>query len=104
MKNLVMAVIVGGLVLTGCAAPAPEPTATATVQQVALEPTATTPPTSTPLPSPTPTIGPADEGCVRATTEIPEGQNPTRFVTSGPASGCYDSVGDFLDDIGLTLG
>jgi hypothetical protein len=59
-------------------------------------------PSSTTEPSATPTIGPANDACVRAATEIPEGQNPARFTTSGPAAGCYDSVGEFLDDIGLT--
>jgi transglutaminase-like putative cysteine protease len=69
-----------------------------------LHPLATPPPASTPVPSATPTIGPLNESCVRATTEIPEGQNPTRFITSGPAAGCYDTISDFLDDIGLEWG
>jgi len=97
-----VAIVVAGMLLAACASPTPEPPATLAVQQVAAEPTAITLPTSTSLPSPTPTISPANEGCLRASAEIPEGQNPTRFTTSGPASGCYDSVGGFLDDIGLS--
>lgn len=106
MKKTIAVIIIVGALVAGCAPPIPEPTATATPPQVAVERTATAPPTptSTPVPSPTPTVSPAQEGCVRATAEIPEGQNPTRYVTSGPASGCYDSVGDFLDDIGLSWG
>ena len=104
MRNVVAAVMLGSVLVTGCATPVPGTTATPTLQQVAFEPTATAPPTNTPVPSPTPTVGPADEGCLRARAEIPEGQNPTVFLTSGPASGCYDSVGEFLDDIGLTWG
>ena len=104
MKKRILDIVTAGVMLAGCASPTVEPTATPPVQQVAVQPTQTLPPTSTPAPSATPTVSPANEGCVRATTEIPEGQNPTRFITSGPASGCYDSVGEFLDDIGLTWG
>ena len=89
------------ILLCACATPTAQPTATPAMQQIGVQPTATPSPTSTAAPSPTPTITPANEGCVRATTEIREGQNPTRFVTSGPANGCYESVGGFLDDIGL---
>lgn len=104
MARTTVAVLVVGMLLSACATPAPAPTPTPTPVEVAVEPTATAPPTNTPEPSPTPTITPTNEGCVRATTEIPESENPSRFVTSGPATGCYDSVGAFLDDIGLTLG
>ncbi len=61
-------------------------------------------PTNTPGPSATATIPPPQEGCVRAATEILEGQNPSQYVASGPASGCYDGVGEFLDDTGLSYG
>jgi len=104
MKKTTAAVIMMGVLLGGCGSPVPAPPPTATPVQVVSQPTPTPLPSSTPAPSATPTISPANEGCVRATTEIPEGQNPTRFTTSGPASGCYDSVGGFLDDIGLTWG
>ena len=90
------------MLLYACASPTAERTATPPVYQVAVQPTQTPLPTSTPAPPATPTISPANEGCVRATTEIPEGQNPTRFMNSGPPTGCYDSVGGFLDDIGLS--
>jgi len=89
-------------VLTGCATAAPSPAPPDTSPQVTADPTRTALPTGTSVPSPTPTTSPANERCVRATTQIPEGQNPTRYINSGPASGCYDSVGEFLDDIGLT--
>jgi hypothetical protein len=56
-------------------------------------------PTATP--TVTPTVAPADEACVRATTEIREGENPTWFVNKGPALGCYESFTDLLQDIGL---
>jgi hypothetical protein len=96
-----LATVLLAILLCSCATPAPGPTPTTTPVQLALEPTRTAPSISTPAPSATPTISPANETCVRATTEIPEGQNPTRFITSGPAAGCYDTVSDFLDDIGL---
>jgi len=102
MRNVVAAVMLGSVLVTGCATPVPGTTAIPTLQQVAFEPTATAPPTNTPVPSPTPTVGPADEGCLRARAEIPEGQNPTVFLTSGPASGCYAGLNDFLDDAGRT--
>lgn len=54
-RAIVAIIVVGGL-LAGCATPAPAPTATATVQQEAVEPTATVPPTSTPVPSATATF------------------------------------------------
>lgn len=104
MKNAIPAIIVLGALLAGCATPAPSPTPTPAPVQVASQPRATPPPPSTAVPSPTPTMTPANPACVRATTEIPEGQNPTRFMNSGPASGCYDSVSYFLDDIALTWG
>ena len=102
MKNTVAAIMIMGALLAGCATPGPRATPAPTPAEVAVEPTATAPPTSTPVPSATPTIAPLDESCVRATTEIPEGQNPTHFLNFGPPNGCYDSVGAFLDDIGLT--
>ncbi|HUS71298.1 MAG TPA: hypothetical protein VM075_11065 [Anaerolineae bacterium] len=104
MRKTATTIIIVATMLAGCASPAPGPTASPAVHDVAVEATVTAPPTSTPAPSAAPTIRPSGDGCVRATTEVAEGQNPTRFVTSGPASGCYDSVGQFLDDIGLTWG
>ena len=111
MRKITGAIIIAGTLLAGCASPTTAPTVPPS--QAAVEPTPirvptapapTATPTSSAIPSPTPTMRPAQEGCVRATTEIPEGQNPTRFVTSGPGSGCYDSVGEFLDDVALTWG
>jgi len=90
------------IVLTGCAIAAPSPTPADRSPQVAARPTGTALPTGTSVPSPTPRMSLASEGCVRATAEIPEGQNPTVFVTSGAASGCYDGINEFLDDIGLS--
>lgn len=97
-------IMIAAVILAGCATPAPAAPATATPAHVAVEPSPTPQPTNTPTPSPTPTISPAQEGCVRATGQIPEGQNPTQYMTSGPASGCYDTVADFLDDVGLSWG
>lgn len=102
MRKATAAIIIVGVLLAACGSPGPAPTPTATPLEAAVEPTATAPPTSTVAPSATPTVTPANEGCGRATTEIPEGHNPTRFMSSGPATGCYDSVGGFLDDIGLS--
>ena len=101
MKKTLAAIITVGIVLAGCATLAPGPTPTATSVQVAAEPTATALPTSTPAPSATPTTSPANDGCVRATTEIPDALNPTQFITSGPATGCYNSIAAFLGDVGL---
>jgi pimeloyl-ACP methyl ester carboxylesterase len=102
MRHQVAALITVAALLGGCATPAGSPTSIATAVEVAVEPTVTSPSTSTPLPSATPTIAPANEACVRASTEIPEGQNATVFVTSGAATGCYEGLNDFLGDIGLS--
>lgn len=104
MQKRAAAITLLAVLLAGCASPVPTHTPTVTPLAVPVQATVTFPPTSTAVPSATPTITPASEGCVRATTEIPEGENPTRYINSGPASGCYDSVGGFLDDIGLEWG
>jgi hypothetical protein len=101
-KRMAVVIIVGAM-LTGCATPTPAETPRATPPEITVEPTPTAPPTNTPLPSPTPTMPPAQEGCVRATAELLEGQNPYWYWFSGPASGCYDSLHDFLTDVGLSL-
>jgi hypothetical protein len=54
------------------------------------------------VPCPAPMLGTVGGGSIRATAEIPEGQNLSRYTTSGPGGGCYDSVGDFWGDVGLT--
>jgi transglutaminase-like putative cysteine protease len=104
MPRTTVVMVVLGTLLCACASPTAGPTAAPAAHEVAVLPTGTPLPSSIAVPFPTSTVSPVGEGCVRATTEIPEGQNPSRFVTSGPASGCYDSAGDFLDDIGLTWG
>jgi hypothetical protein len=103
MKKTISTITLLGVLLAGCATPAPVPTTTVLPAEVAVEPTPTPLPTNTPVASPTPTMAPADEGCVRATAEIMLGQNAYWYWFSGPASGCYDSLNDFLSDVGFSL-
>jgi WD40 repeat protein/tetratricopeptide (TPR) repeat protein len=65
-------------------------------------PTPTPSLTDTPAPSLTPTVSPTGEGCVLATAEILEGQNPFWYAMVGPARGCYEDAHDFLIDVGLS--
>lgn len=93
LQVLLVGLVIAVVAVAACGTPRGE--------QAAL-PSAT--PTNTAGPSAIATIPPPQEGCVRATAEILEGQNPSQYVASGAASGCYDGVGEFLDDIGLSYG
>ena len=79
-----------------------EPPRTPAPPEVALEARLAPSPTTAPVPRPTLVVSTAGEGCVSGTAEITEGQNPARYTTSGPGSGCCDGVGGSLDETALT--